>query len=104
MEKDLEAYVGRAVRKRGGLWLKWVSPGCTGVPDRILAMPGGIIAFVEMKQDGGRVSRRQAYMLDKLRRMGFQAYVIFDKEQAHAMLREVMGDAVHATRVPEESH
>lgn len=95
MEKDLEAYVGRQVRKHGGLWLKWVSPGCTGVPDRILAMPGGRAAFVEMKQEGGRVSRRQAYMLNKLHGMGFPTYVIFNKDQAHAMLREVMGDEVH---------
>lgn len=97
MEKTLEAYVGREVRRLGGLWLKWVSPGCVGVPDRILIMPGGCIAFVEMKQPGGRVSRRQSYMLDLLRRLGCRTYTVFDKDQAHAMLREVMPDEVCAT-------
>lgn len=91
MEKDLEAYVGRAVRKRGGLWLKWVSPGCCGVPDRILAMPGGKVAFVEMKQMGGVVSKRQRYMLNLLSRLGFRTYVIYTKDEALAMLREVEG-------------
>lgn len=96
MEKDLEAWVGREVRRRGGLWLKWVSPGCTGVPDRILIAEGGRIAFVEMKQAGGKLSRRQAYMRDVLRGYGFMAYVVYDKEQARAMLREVLPDAVQA--------
>ena len=94
MEKDLEAWVGRAVRKRGGLWLKWVSPGCVGVPDRILAMPGGKVAFVEMKQPGGKVSERQRYMLNLLSRIGCKTYVIYTREEACAMLREVSGNEV----------
>ena len=104
MEKDLEAWTGREVRRRGGLWLKWVSPGCSGVPDRILIAPGGKVAFVEMKQKGGKVSQRQRYVLSLLTRMGCQAYVVFTKEEVRGMLQEVMGDAVHPTRVSEGGH
>lgn len=92
MEKDLEAKVGRWVRQRGGLWLKWVSPGFTGVPDRILLAQGGIVAFVEMKQETGRLSKRQVFVCGLLKRMGFRVYQIFTEEQARMMLREVMPD------------
>lgn len=94
MEKDLEAKVGRWVKRRGGLWLKWVSPGFTGVPDRILLAQGGIIAFAEMKQETGRLSKRQKWVCGLLRRLGFRVYEIFTEEQARQMLREVMPDEV----------
>lgn len=91
MEKDLEAKVGRWVTRRGGLWLKWVSPGFTGVPDRILLAPGGIVAFVEMKQETGRLSKRQHFVCGLLRRLGFRVYQIFNEDEARQMLREVIG-------------
>ena len=97
MEKDLEAKVGRWVRRRGGLWLKWVSPGYTGVPDRILIRPGGLIAFVEMKQETGRRMKRQRYVGDVLRSYGFKVFVIYNEEQALTMMREVFGDEVQTT-------
>ena len=93
MEKDLEAWVGRQVRRRGGLWLKWTSPGCTGVPDRILIAPGGKVAFVEMKQQGGVVSKRQRYMLDLLKRLGCQAYVVFTREDAMGVIADAFQTA-----------
>ena len=92
MEKDLEAKVGRLVKNQGALWLKWVSPGYTGVPDRIIAGPGGVIAFVEMKQEGGRLSVRQRYFGKLLSNFGFKVFVVYNMEDAHAMLREVFGD------------
>ena len=97
MEKDLEAKVGRWVRRRGGLWLKWVSPGYTGVPDRILIGPGGLIACVEMKQETGRLMKRQRYVGDVLRTYGFKVFVIYNEEQALTMMREVFGDEVQTT-------
>jgi hypothetical protein len=95
MEKDLEAKVGRWVKRLGGLWLKWVSPGFTGVPDRILIAQGGRIAFVEMKQESGKLMKRQRFVADLLRRFGFRVYTVYTEEQARAMLREVMPDEVH---------
>lgn len=92
MEKDLEAKVGRWVKRRGGLWLKWVSPGFTGVPDRILFVPGGRVVFVEMKQKTGRLMKRQRLVGDMLRRLGCTVYQVFTDEQARQMLREVMPD------------
>ena len=39
IEKQVEQALRKAVRDRGGLALKFVSPGLTGVPDRIVLMP-----------------------------------------------------------------
>lgn len=51
-----ESSVERRLRKRveaaGGKCWKWVSPGRRGVPDRIVLLPGGVVAFVETKAPG----------------------------------------------------
>ena len=51
-EKKIEQSLVRAVRAAGGLCPKWVSPGLDGVPDRIVLLPGGRIAFAELKAPG----------------------------------------------------
>ena len=51
-EKQIEHRLAEAVRKRGGLCVKWVSPGLDGVPDRIVLLPGKHIAFIELKAPG----------------------------------------------------
>ena len=49
LEKSIEKKLADAVKKRGGLAPKFVSPGLDGMPDRIVLMPGGRLAFVEVK-------------------------------------------------------
>ncbi len=39
-EKVIETQLNQAVRRSGGLALKFVSPGFNGVPDRLLLFPG----------------------------------------------------------------
>ena len=55
LEREIERKAGERVKAAGGLWLKWVSPGMAGVPDRILIAPGGRVVFVELKQERGRL-------------------------------------------------
>jgi hypothetical protein len=38
-EKQIEARLKRTVKELGGLALKFVSPGCRGVPDRLIFLP-----------------------------------------------------------------
>lgn len=81
LEKDIEKALGRKVGKRGGLCLKWVCPGWAGVPDRIVLLPGGRIAFVETKRPkGGVLSERQKYWAKKLIDLGFEYWQIWDFE------------------------
>lgn len=75
-ERTIEQALVRAVSKAGGMCLKFTSPGVRGVPDRIVLMPGGGIAFVEVKAPGRRPTRLQSIMHDRLRALGFTVAVI----------------------------
>lgn len=72
-EVTLEKKIKDFVESRGGLFLKWVSPGYTGVPDRILLLPGGKISFVEIKRPGSKdgMSPRQKRVACLLKGLGF---------------------------------
>ena len=50
-EKTIEAKLVKAVKSMGGLAPKFVSPGFDGVPDRLVLLPDGKIAFVELKAE-----------------------------------------------------
>lgn len=54
--------------------LKFESPGFTGVPDRIILLPGAHVIFVELKQPGKRERKRQVYVQGLLRKLGFEVY------------------------------
>ena len=58
--------------------LKFESPGFTGVPDRIILLPGAKVIFVELKQPGKSERKRQLYVHGLLRRLGFEVYASVD--------------------------
>lgn len=73
LEKEIERRLRQTVEKHGGLCLKWVCPGWSGVPDRIVLLPGGRIIFVELKQArSGRLSAMQKWWAKKLVELGFR--------------------------------
>ena len=86
-EADLEKWCREHTVKRGGYLLKWVSPGNKGVPDRLLFMPFGQIAFIEFKAPKGKVSSLQEVWQARLTLLGFDAYVVSDKEHFLRILR-----------------
>ena len=77
-EKELERKIISRVRSEGGLCLKWVSPGYTGVPDRIVILPGGRIFFIEVKRPGrdNGLSPRQRRVIGQLRDLGCLVLVL----------------------------
>lgn len=58
-ESTVETNICEAVKARGGVAWKWVSPGRRGVPDRICIFPKGIIIFVELKRPGLKDGRSE---------------------------------------------
>lgn len=88
LEREIEQRAGRLVGERGGLWLKWVSPGMAGVPDRILIYKGRVV-FVELKQETGRLSNLQRWVRDKLRKHGCDVRVTHNLEEVIAVVNEV---------------
>ena len=61
---------------RGCYLLKWVSPGTTGVPDRILLTPGGGVAFCEFKRADTDLTEVQRHWQKRLEALGFRYAVV----------------------------
>jgi hypothetical protein len=88
-EKCIEQKLVAAVKKRHGMSPKFVSPGLDGVPDRIILMPGGKIAFVELKAPGKKPRPLQARRKEQFERLGFKVYCIDGTEQIGGILDEI---------------
>lgn len=88
-ERDIERKLIQAVRRTGGLALKFVSPGFNGVPDRLLLFMGGKVAFAEVKAPGEKPRPLQVHRMEQLRGLGFRVYVIDDVEQIGGMIDEI---------------
>lgn len=92
-EKIIEQKLVKAVVTRGGIAPKFVSPGCDGMPDRLVLLPGGKIAFVELKVPGQKPRPLQLVRHKQLRQLGFSVYVLDNVPQIFNMLHEIGGDA-----------
>lgn len=81
LEKEIESKLVKMVKQTGGLCLKWVCPGWSGVPDRIVLLPGAKVIFVETKRPkGGRVSMLQKKWGGILTGLGFKWFVLWNEE------------------------
>ena len=86
LEKDIEKKLRLMVEHHGGLCLKWVCPGWSGVPDRIILLPGGHVIFAETKRPkGGKVDRLQKWWRERLQKLGFWAVVVWDDENIETL-------------------
>ena len=93
-ESTIEARLAREVRKLGGLCYKVTSPGAPGVPDRIIILPGGLVVFVELKTEIGRLAKIQKWQIEELRKRGANVRVLKGMDQVLAFLEEVKTNAV----------
>ena len=88
-EKQIENKLALEVKKAGGIALKFVSPSFDGMPDRLVLIPDGHIAFVELKAPGKKPRPLQLARHRLLRSLGFRVYIIDSVEQIGGMLDEV---------------
>lgn len=72
LESRVENYLKKKVEKLGGKAFKWAPIGVTGVPDRMVLLPGGRIIFVELKAPGKKARKLQEYRAEQLKELGFQ--------------------------------
>lgn len=89
LEKTIEEKLVKAVKLMGGLAPKFVSPGMNGVPDRLVLLPGGKIAFVELKADGKQLRPLQVRRKRQLETLGFSVYCIDSVDQIGGILDEI---------------
>ena len=88
-EKQIENKLATEAKKLGGIALKFVSPSFDGMPDRLVLIPDGHIAFVELKAPGKKPRPLQLSRHRLLRSLGFRVYVIDSVEQIGGMLDEL---------------
>ena len=88
-ESAVERKLVAEVKKRGGLAVKFVSPGLDGVPDRLVLLPGGKIAFVELKATGKSMRPLQQKRAKQLVGLGFRVYCIDRNEMIGRVLDEI---------------
>lgn len=80
LEKDVEKYLREQVKGLKGKAYKFVSPGNAGVPDRLVCLPNGVIAFVELKAPGKEPTPLQKAKHRELRSLGCEVFVIDNKD------------------------
>jgi len=88
-ESTVEHRLVTEAKKRGGLALKFVSPGIDGVPDRLVLLPHGKFAFVEVKAPGRTLRPLQERRIGQLRGLGYLAFCLDHTDQIGGILDEI---------------
>ena len=86
-EREIEHKLRREVEKRGGRCFKFLS-SVSGVPDRILLLPGGLVIFVELKKEGEKPRKLQEVQMRKIRELGFRVRVVDSEQRIQELMRE----------------
>lgn len=90
VEAVIEEHLRKRVKLLRGLCIKLSPLGYAGVPDRIVLLPGGIVAFFELKRPKGwRYEPLQLRWHSKLRQLGFRVFVCNTKASVDAALEEL---------------
>lgn len=89
LEKEVEKFLVREVKKIGGISFKFISPGNAGVPDRIVILPSGKVVFVELKTDKGKLTKLQEVQIKKISDLGADARVLRGIEGVKEFINEI---------------
>lgn len=89
LEKEVEKYLVREVKKIGGISFKFISPGNAGVPDRIVILPTGKVVFVELKTDRGKLTKLQEVQIKKISDLGADTRVLRGIEGVKEFINEI---------------
>lgn len=92
LEKNIEKKLKDEIKKLGGLCYKFVSPGNSGVPDRIVMINGHTI-FIELKTEKGVLSKLQRLQIKKLKNAGQNVKVLYGLKDVEKFLDELAGDS-----------
>lgn len=89
-EKHVERYLKKRVEDKGGLCLKFVSPGRRGVSDRIVISALGFTYYVELKYGKqGDFSPAQIVFRKDLTARNVDVYNLFTKEDVDRFMDEI---------------
>jgi len=91
-EKEIEAYLVAGVKAMGGIAYKFVSPAHRGVSDRVVVLPEGIVWFVELKTEAGRLSPLQEIFRSDMRRLHQNYACLYGKADVDNWVTYVKGN------------
>jgi hypothetical protein len=80
-EKNSEKFLIESVKNLGGWAIKLSAAFISGLPDRLVLLPGGRLYFVEMKSESKKPSAIQKIIHKKLTGLGFPVTVLDTKEK-----------------------
>lgn len=86
-ENEVEKAFVDAVKKAGGKAVKFTSQTMNGVPDRLVLLPCGKCAFVELKAPGKQMRRLQRKRREQLLALGFPVFCVDRPEQIQPVMK-----------------
>lgn len=88
-ENKIEAYLRQKVKDLGGIAYKFESPGNSGVPDRLVLLPGGRTVFVELKAPGKKPTKLQLMQHKRIQGLDHKVHVLDSKESVDEWLQKL---------------
>ena len=91
LEKQIERKLIEEIKKRDGIALK--QTGMAGIPDRLVLLPSGRYACVELKAPGEKPRKLQELRMKQLKKLGFRTYVVDSIQKIGDILDEIGGES-----------
>jgi hypothetical protein len=95
-ESSVEQVVVACAEARGGVAWKLNPAWTVGIPDRLVLLPPGRVVFVETKSEDGRVRKKQAWIHEKLRAMGFRVEIPWTTDEVRELFKQLDREATCA--------
>lgn len=89
-ESAIERVSALHARDAGGILVK-LQHGIVGMPDRLLLLPRGVVAFVEFKAPNGKLTKIQSHWLGQLARLGFATFVCSSVSEFDGIVNSLTG-------------
>lgn len=90
-ESYIEGRLREAISARKGLALKLTSLSFTGLPDRLILLPGARIYFVETKGVEKSPRPRQIAVQRQLQQLGFKVWNLWNTHHLNIFLETIDG-------------
>ena len=88
-EREVERYLVKACEAEGWDCVKFIPDLNPGWPDRLVLLPRGRCAWVELKREAGRLSPLQEYTHTRLGAKGQCVYVAWSREDVDRIVGEM---------------
>lgn len=93
-EGKVQRYCAAGFKRIGGLVRKLKWEGRNGAPDLCIFMPGGIVLFIEVKKDNGKVRVTQSKEHKRMKDRNAHVYIIRTVEEANTLFAKYSLDVI----------